>query len=59
MDGKQENFVQQKVFPAISIDGSTVTEPDLIIENLEKSFGPLNGSKMGDEDVKEAKKLEK
>lgn len=47
--------------PTVQIDGETnVTDSaDAILESLEKTFGPLNGTSMIDEEVVHVRGLEK
>ena len=46
--GNQETWYTKKIdrkgtLPAVQIDGRTVVEAERILEELERTFGPLNG----------------
>ena len=47
------------MLPAIQIDGKTITESDVVLENLERTFGALNGYSMRQADVVEIRNLER
>ena len=47
------------MLPAVQIDGKTVTESDVVLENLERTFGALNGYSMRQADVVEIRNLER
>jgi len=47
------------MLPAIEIDDKLITESDVILINLEKHFGAINGLKMNDPQVKILRQLER
>ena len=54
-----KNIVPSGMLPAIELDGSLVTESDVILEALEVTFGPLGGKSLVDGDVVRLRRLER